>query len=215
MPSDPRSKTRSSKSSSRLSSSSSSSKLKSSTKIRQAEAQKLYLSSLPTHTGYLAKPLLSVSKSLSTNDFDFLGLSPLQTLAFLLALIFLLLHLVIPSFILSQLSSLVTLLIPLQNTLNSINLDLNKGPGSSRDTAQWCTYWLVYVGFSTIRGLISAFRPGWRGVFELGRSVGLVMVGGPWFGKDIMVCYCFIPHGFGLEFDLIGLWGVESIKGEE
>lgn len=45
--------------------------------------------------------------------------------------------------------------------------------------------------------VVRVFRPGWRGVWEVGRVGAGVVLGGPWFGKEAMV-------SFGKE----GVWAI-------
>lgn len=51
---------------------------------------------------------------------------------------------------------------------------------------QWIWFWLVYVLINGVRGLVAVYRPGWKGWYELWRSVVLVIVGGPWFSKGAL-----------------------------
>jgi hypothetical protein len=51
---------------------------------------------------------------------------------------------------------------------------------------QWMWFWLVYVILNGCRGLVGIYRPGWKGWFELWRSVMLVVVGGPWFARGAL-----------------------------
>jgi hypothetical protein len=48
---------------------------------------------------------------------------------------------------------------------------------------QWIWYWVFYVFVNGIRGLVGVYRPGWKGWYELWRSVVLVVVAGPWYTK--------------------------------
>lgn len=48
---------------------------------------------------------------------------------------------------------------------------------------QWIWYWVFYVVVNAIRGLVGVYRPGWKGWYELWRSVVLVVVAGPWYTK--------------------------------
>ena len=47
----------------------------------------------------------------------------------------------------------------------------------------WIWYWIFYVVVNGIRGLVGIYRPGWKGWYELWRSVVLVVVAGPWYTK--------------------------------
>lgn len=59
-------------------------------------------------------------------------------------------------------------------------------PGKG-DGAQWLVYWLFYIVLGWMRGMVRVYRPGWVGVFEVGRSGTLVAVGGGWFSKSVLV----------------------------
>jgi hypothetical protein len=51
---------------------------------------------------------------------------------------------------------------------------------------QWIWFWLVCVLINGVRGLVGVYRPGWKGWYELWRSMVLVIVGGPWFSKGAL-----------------------------
>jgi hypothetical protein len=48
---------------------------------------------------------------------------------------------------------------------------------------QWIWFWVFYVLVNGVRGLVGIYRPGWKGWYELWRSVVLVVVAGPWYTK--------------------------------
>jgi hypothetical protein len=48
---------------------------------------------------------------------------------------------------------------------------------------QWIWFWVLYVLVNGVRGLVGIYRPGWKGWYELWRSVVLVVVAGPWYTK--------------------------------
>ena len=48
---------------------------------------------------------------------------------------------------------------------------------------QWIWYWVFYVLVNGVRGFVGIYRPGWKGWYELWRSVVLVVVAGPWYTK--------------------------------
>jgi len=151
---------------------------RSAAEIRQAAYRSLQKTSLTSHAGYSAKPIDAVAKSFQTDP---------DNVALVLGFIFLVLHLLTPTFLLPHLSALVTLIIPLQDTLLSLSYEISRNPGAGRDTCQWLAYWVVYVAFEMARGWVAVWRPGWKGAFEVGRSAGLVTVGGPWFSRDVLV----------------------------
>lgn len=165
-----------------------SSSQKSAADIRHADYLKFLQLSLQTHAGYLCKPLQTLSASLTDSDDLIFGLSPLETIAGILAVILFTLHLTTPTFLIPHLSAMVTLIIPLQNTIRSINLTVKKnGAGASQDSPQWCAYWLVFIVHQVVRDWLNVFRPGWSRVYEIARTIGLIMLGGPWFGHAAMV----------------------------
>jgi hypothetical protein len=57
---------------------------------------------------------------------------------------------------------------------------INGGP-------QWIWYWVFYVLVNGIRGLVGVYLPGWKGWYELWRSVVLVVVAGPWYAKPALM----------------------------
>ena len=95
--------------------------------------------------------------------------------------------LVSPSFLLPHLSALITLIIPLQCTLQSIALDQAKTAKKADHAVQWCFYWVIYCLLEVSRGWVGIFRPGLKAMFEVIRTVALITVGGPWFGKAALV----------------------------
>jgi hypothetical protein len=48
---------------------------------------------------------------------------------------------------------------------------------------QWIWFWVFYILVNGVRGLVGIYRPGWKGWYELWRSVVLVVVAGPWYTK--------------------------------
>jgi hypothetical protein len=152
---------------------------KSSAEVLEEEHQQRIQDFLTSHGGYLAKPIRSLSTSLDC---------PPQQLVYAIAFVYLLLHLVLPAFLLPHLSALVTLIIPVQCTMRSISLELKKGgPSAARDSSQWLGFWVVYCLFGLIRGWVGVCRPGYKAGLEIARTAGLCAVGGPWFGRDGLV----------------------------
>jgi len=52
---------------------------------------------------------------------------------------------------------------------------------------QWIWYWVFYVLVNGVRGFVGIYRPGWKGWYELWRSVVLVVVAGPWYTKAALL----------------------------
>jgi len=52
---------------------------------------------------------------------------------------------------------------------------------------QWIWYWVFYVLVNGARGLVGIYRPGWKGWYELWRSVVLVVAAGPWYTKSALL----------------------------
>ncbi|OCF37709.1 hypothetical protein I316_00836 [Kwoniella heveanensis BCC8398] len=69
------------------------------------------------------------------------------------------------------------------NTIKSITAQKGSRSKDNGDAAQWLLYWIVYTTFGWMRGAVSLWRPHWRGVFEVGRTASLVVIGGAWFGR--------------------------------
>ncbi|WVQ97670.1 hypothetical protein IAU59_004784 [Kwoniella sp. CBS 9459] len=132
------------------------------------------LSGLDTHAGFVRPLVLQLS--------SFASIAPLHVLIILFA-IFILLHLYLPLCLIPHLSASVTLVIPIQNTVKSIAAQKSSGSKDNGDAAQWLLYWVIYTIFGWMRGTVALWRPHWRGVFEIGRSASLVVVGGAWFGR--------------------------------
>lgn len=172
------SSTKSSSSSSKSSSSSSSKSAKPRTaaQIRQAESLEYITALLKSHGSYMRQPILSLSTSLS--------LSPTEV-STALAIIYFLLHLVLPAYVLPHLSALVTLIIPLKNTLVSVAKETKAK--KNEDCAQWSWYWVVYGVLGILRGTLGIWNPGWKAGLEIVRSGALICVGGPWFGFEGLV----------------------------
>ena len=145
---------------------------------KEAEDNALYQTVLESHGGYLVSPIQHLSAQFSL---------PLLYTSGIIAAIFLILHLVVPVFLMPHLSALITLIIPIQTTLLSLNLEIKKAQGAARDSSQWLGYWVIYAVYEMVRGWIKVYRPGWTGALEVMRSVGLMAVGGPWFARAILV----------------------------
>ena len=128
---------------------------------------------LKSHGGCLAAPLLSLVSSLQVTATE-LGLA--------LGIAYLLLHLALPVFILPHYSALVTLIIPIQSTLRSVALE-----GNGEDGPQWCVFWTVYSALQMGRGMMGIFLARGMAEYEFIRTVILIAVGGPWFGKAGLV----------------------------
>ncbi|WWD19731.1 hypothetical protein CI109_104195 [Kwoniella shandongensis] len=178
-------KSSSSKSSSKKDSSSSSSKdkagpsasqSKSVDQIRNAEYEALVQSCLASHAGYLHTPIGSLSSLLSL---------PQTTTLIILLSLFLFAHFYFPLFLIPHLSSTITLIIPIQNTVAAIQAEKDD-KGKKGEAGQWLLYWMIYCFLGWGRGWVAIYRPGWRGVFEVGRSGGLVLLGGGWFGRAVL-----------------------------
>ena len=152
------------------------------TEIREAEYKSFLEASLTTHGGYLSKPILALSTSLTLS---------IQNIAESLALVVLILHLLTPTYLLPHLSALITLVIPVQNTLHSLALDQQRDPDGARHSSQWLAYWVCYALSEMARGCVAVWRPGWKGAFEITRSIGLVTIAGPWFGRAALACPVF------------------------
>ena len=156
--------------------SSSSSSQRSSAEILEAEHETFVVGSLRSHGGYLAQPILSTAKSLE--------IAPLN-LVYILAIVTLAVHLALPAFLLPHYSALITLILPVQSSLHAITCEVKKK--DTADAAQWCVYWVIYALFELARGVAGVFFSAWIPVFELGRTICLVICGGPWFGKRGLV----------------------------
>lgn len=52
---------------------------------------------------------------------------------------------------------------------------------------QWIWYWIFYILVNGVRGLVGVYLPGWKGWYELWRSVVLVVVAGPWYAKAALM----------------------------
>ncbi|WRT70124.1 uncharacterized protein IL334_007118 [Kwoniella shivajii] len=127
---------------------------------------------LKSHAGYLRSPIISLSITLS--------LSPL-TSSLIFTLIFITLHLFLPLFLVPHVSAFITLFIPIQNTINAILLEKK---GKKSDSPQWALYWIIYCLLGWMRGYVGLWAPNTRGIYEIARSGILVVVGGPWFGRE-------------------------------
>ncbi|WVF70224.1 hypothetical protein IAT40_005013 [Kwoniella sp. CBS 6097] len=154
--------------------SSESSSSKSSQKASGNNQDAFVLSGLESHAGFLRPLVLQLSSITS--------FTPLHVLIILFT-VFILLHLYLPLFLIPHLSAAVTLVIPIQNTIKSITAQKGSGSKDNGDAPQWLLYWIVYTIIGWMRGTMSLWRPHWRGVFEVGRSASLIVVGGAWFGR--------------------------------
>nr|ODO04203.1 hypothetical protein L204_00558 [Cryptococcus depauperatus CBS 7855] len=164
------------------SSASKSSKPKSSAQIQEEEFNNLVSSTLSTHTPILLTPCTHISSLLDV---------PLLASVVLMLSAFLLLHLWTPLFALPHLSATLTLVCPIWATASTLHMEFGKHPSSpgvaSRGNgAQWLLYWMVYIVLEWTRGWIGIYRPGCKGVFEVGRSAMLVTVGGGWFSRSAL-----------------------------
>ena len=156
------------------------------TEIREAEYKTFLEATLTTHAGYLSKPILALSTSLALS---------IQNIAEVLALLVLILHVLTPTYLLPHLSALITLVIPVQNTLHSLALDQQRDPNGSRDSSQWLAYWVCYAFSELARGWMAVWRPGWKGAFEISRSIGLVTIAGPWFARAALASSVLVILG--------------------
>ncbi|AFR94329.2 hypothetical protein C343_02403 [Cryptococcus neoformans C23] len=155
-----------------------------SSSIIAKETHRLTLSTLSSHCPHLLTPTIRLSSLLDI---------PLTvSLTFFLAA-WGIAHLYIPIFAIPYWSGILTLVSPLWGSMQIISGELGKGDekgaGRSRkgDGAQWLVYWLFYTVLGWMRGMVRVYRPGWVGVFEVGRSGVLVAVGGGWFSKSILM----------------------------
>ncbi|WWC91797.1 uncharacterized protein L201_006744 [Kwoniella dendrophila CBS 6074] len=181
MPSDPKGKPRSktekaSKSekstvSKKLSSRSQSESSSGRSSSKENDNDKLIKSYLLSHAGYLKSLILPFSKTTSI---------PPLILSIILLAIFMLLHLYLPLFIIPHLSALITLIIPIQNTANTI---ISEKGRKKTDAAQSLLYWIIYCLLGWVKGAIQVLYPNFAGLFALARTAILILVGGPWFGR--------------------------------
>lgn len=148
--------------------------------LRSTEHAKYIDSLLTSHAGYLKPIILSLSSAFE--------ISP-TSISVCLGGIHFALHLVAPAFLLPHLSALTTLIVPVTGTMMSIAFDSDKKRSSeANDSSQWSFYWVIYCFFEIIRGWVGIWIPGWKAVFEIIRTGGLITVGGPWFGYTGLVC---------------------------
>ena len=159
-------------------------KPKNAAELAAREEADYIIDSLSSHAGYLKPTLVSLASSLETSP---------RRIGIGLGLIYFCLHLISPAFILPHLSALVTLIVPIQATLVSVEagLDEKKGPKGAKDSAQWSLFWAVYGLVEFARGFVVIWRPGWRPIFEIIRTGILITVGGPWFGMSGLVSHVF------------------------
>ncbi|ALO69697.1 hypothetical protein CNL05545 [Cryptococcus deneoformans JEC21] len=156
----------------------------SSSSIIAKETHALTLSTLSSHCPHLSTPIIRLSTLLDI---------PLTvSLIFLLAA-WGIAHLYIPIFAIPHWSGILTLISPLWGSMQTILEERGRGeeggagkPGKG-DGAQWLVYWLFYIVLGWMRGMVRVYRPGWVGVFEVGRSGTLVAVGGGWFSKSVLM----------------------------
>lgn len=166
-----------------------------SSSIIAKETHRLTLSTLSSHCPHLLTATIRLSSLLDI---------PLTvSLTFFLAA-WGIAHLYIPIFAIPYWSGILTLVSPLWGSMQTILGELGKGEekgvGRSRkgDGAQWLVYWLFYIVLGWMRGMVRVYRPGWVGVFEVGRSGVLVAVGGGWFSKSILVS---VSKSAAIEFE--------------
>lgn len=153
--------------------------------VRAKEAQELTVTLIRSHLGYLARPLLKTAEALETDRMTTL-LSAL--------IVFALLHIALPTFLVPHLSALVTLICPLQASLHTLARELDRHTKAKGepvrpvgDEAQWMMYWLVFFVWEGARSSVLVWRPGWTGVSEIARTLSLVGVGGGWYSRAILV----------------------------
>jgi hypothetical protein len=133
---------------------------------------------MKSHAGWLAQPILSLSSQLSY--------SPVHV-ALALSIPILLMLLVSPAGWVPHLCAPFVLLIPVQNTLHSMAVETKKGRSDAQDAQQWALYWCVWCVLGLVGGWVETFRPGWKGLWQVGRVVALVIAGGPWFSRASLV----------------------------
>lgn len=92
----------------------------------------------------------------------------------------------LPPSVTFHMSASLTLVIPLQNTLKSIALG-HKSSSKAKDSAQWLAYWVTYTFLGMTGGWIGIVRPAWAWLFELWKTLTLVILAGPWYGRQILV----------------------------
>ncbi|KAI9634069.1 uncharacterized protein MKK02DRAFT_38740 [Dioszegia hungarica] len=149
--------------------------------IRAEEYDAFVKACVTSHAAWLSAPLLTISPSISISIPHF---------ATLLLLLLTLLLLLSPASWIPHIAAPITLLIPLQNTLRCIGAAHDKrkgGSGGSGDVVQWVIIWIGWVGLGWVGEMVRCFRPGWRGVWEIGRVGAGIVLAGPWFGKAALV----------------------------
>jgi len=139
--------------------------------LRSKEAQDYTTSLLKSHASFLTPIISSLSSSLSLSAAE---------IGIILGGSYLFFHLFAPAFLLPHLSALITLIIPINNTL--LNIAKEEKGLKPVDSPQWSWFWVIYCGFGVVRGWVGIWRPGWKAWLEVIRTGGLICVGGPWFG---------------------------------
>lgn len=145
-----------------------------------------------SHAGWLSTPLQNISPSLSLSIPQF---------SLILLSLFTLLLLLSPSGWIPHISSPIVLLIPLQNTLLAITHEKRnpkhtaRTKGSGDECIQWIVFWVGWIMLGWVGESIRVFKPGWRGIWEIGKvGVGIVLAG-PWFSRDALVCFLSVVRG--------------------
>lgn len=155
----------------------------SSSSIITKETHALTLSTLSSYCPHFSTPIARLS--------SLLDIPPTIALTLFLAA-WGIAHLYIPIFAIPHWSGILTLVCPLWGSMQTILEELGRRDGKvgkprKGDGAQWLVYWWFYIVLGWMRGAVRVYRPGWVGVFELGRSGVLVAVGGGWFSKNVLV----------------------------
>lgn len=155
----------------------------SSSSIIAKETHALTLSTLSSHCPHFSTPIARLS--------SLLDIPPTIALTLFLAA-WGIAHLYIPIFAIPHWSGILTLVCPLWGSMQTTLEELGRREGKvgkpgKGDGAQWLVYWWFYIVLGWMRGAVRVYRPGWVGVFELGRSGVLVAVGGGWFSKNVLV----------------------------
>jgi hypothetical protein len=146
--------------------------------IREKEHKEFLLALLQSHAGWLNKPIASQSDTIVMD---------ITYTSSILGIVYFVFLLISPAFLSPHISALITLVIPVQCTVRTVVMEKVKDVKQSQNAPQWVFYWVIYVLWGMARGWISTFRPGYKAVFEVVRTVGLVVIGGPWFGRAGLV----------------------------
>ncbi|KJE03796.1 hypothetical protein I311_02562 [Cryptococcus gattii NT-10] len=155
----------------------------SSSSIIAKETHALTLSTLSSHCPHFSTPIARLS--------SLLDIPPTIALTLFLAA-WGIAHLYIPIFAIPHWSGILTLVCPLWGSMQTTLEELGRrggkvGKPGKGDGAQWLIYWWFYIVLGWMRGAVRVYKPGWVGVFELGRSGVLVAVGGGWFSKNVLM----------------------------